>query len=318
MASTYWDKLLNARLGRRRAMTAVGATVAGAGLLAACGDDDKSKDSSDGGGSTGAGGSGSAQNGLLTPIKDETSSLTKGGIYKSVLGTPTTLDPHFTGPQTTHCWMCYSQLLRTKPGHMENTDGDIDRELLTSWEVSPDKLTITGKLTQNTKFSPVPPVNGRVVDIQDVLTSWERFKAVSPRRGDLAHDINPSAPIVSMTSPDSQTLVIKLASIYAPILSALSAKFNGTFYTVPKEAADPAVLDLKGTVVGSGPFYMSDWIPGTSTSFRRNPGFNMDSRGLPYIDGADFYALPDYATQLAQFRTGSIHDQYGNFLQQDI
>jgi ABC-type transport system substrate-binding protein len=214
--------------------------------------------------------------------------------------------------------MCYSQLLRTRPGHMQNTGGDIDPELLESWEISPDKLTMTGRLTQGTAFSPIKPVDGRAVDLQDVLFSWERYKSVSPRRTDLANDINKDAPILSLTAPDARTLVIKLARPYAPIFSALSAKFNGTFYTVPKEAANTANLDLKGQVVGTGPFYMSEWIPSSRTSFRRNPGFKMDKRNVPYIEGVDFFALTEYSAQLAQFKTGAIHDQYGNFRQEDI
>jgi ABC-type transport system substrate-binding protein len=45
----------------------------------------------------------------------------------------------------------------------------------------------------------------------------------------------------------------------------------------------------------------------------------MDKRpGLPYIDGVDFFDLPEYSTRLAQFKTGAIHDHYGNFNQEDI
>jgi peptide/nickel transport system substrate-binding protein len=280
----YWRAVLDRRIGRRRAIAAAGGLTAAGALLAACG----------GGSDSGSDGDGQARGGgVVVPVQDETKSLVRGGIYKSVLGTPPTLDPHLTGPQTTHCWMCYSQLLRTKPGHMENTSGEIDPELLESWEISPDKLTITGRLRTNTAFSPAPPVNGRNVTMEDVLFSWNRYKEISPRRGDLANDINRDAPIASLSATDDRTLVIKLARPYAPILSALSAKFNGTYYIVPKEAANTGALDLKGTVAGSGPFYMSEWIPTQSTSFRRNPGFKMDSRDVPYIEGADFYALPD-------------------------
>ena len=311
MDGGYWSRTINLRLSRRRTLlTGVGAT-AGVALLAACGGSSK-------GSSPASGSPGAAATSLATKLQDETATLVKGGIYKSILGTPPTLDPHQTGPQTTHCWMCYSQLLKTKPGHLQNTDGEVEPELLSSWEISPDKLTLTGKLT-DTSFAPVKPVDGRAVDMQDVLFSWDRYKSQSPRRTDLSHDASPNAPVLSMTAPDPKTLVIKLAQAYAPIYSALSAKFNGTFYTVPKEAANTSVLDLKGAVVGTGPFYMSEWVPSNHTSFRRNPGFKMDKRaGVPYMDGADFYDLSDYATQLAQFKTGAIHDQYGNFKQEDI
>lgn len=307
MSRNYWHDVLQQRMTRRRGLVAAGGAAAGTALLAACGGD------------AGSGGDNKARgSGLVVPVQDETKSLVRGGIYKSILGTATTLDPHFTGPQTTHCWMCYSQLLRTRPGHMQNTDGEIDPELLESWEISPDKLTLTGKLV-NTNFGPTPPVNGRAVDMGDVMFSWRRFRELSPRRSELANDIDPNAPIVSMTSPDARTLVIKLARPYAPIFALLSAKFNGTFYTVPKEAENTSVLDLKAAVAGTGPFYMSEWVPSSRTSFKRNPGFKMDKRpNVPYIDGGDFFDLPEYSTRLAQFKTGAIHDHYGNFNQEDI
>jgi len=307
MSDGYWQSVARSRTTRRRAVTAIGGSALGSVLLAACGGGDEKSSS---GGSTESGG-------LIAKVQDETSSLVRGGIYKSVLGTPPSLDPHFTGPQTTHCWLCYSQLMRTRPGHMQNTSGEVDPELLESWEMSPDKLTLTGKLTQ-TAFAPVKPVDGRAVDVQDVLFSWDRYKSQSPRRTDLSNEANNNAPVLSVTSPDSRTIVIKLARPYAPIFSALSAKFNGTYYVVPKEAANTSALDLKGSVVGTGPFYMSEWVPTTRTSFRRNPGFKMDKRNVPYMEGADFFDLPEYATQLAQFKAGAIHDSYGNFRQDDI
>jgi ABC-type transport system substrate-binding protein len=303
----YWETFAQARASRRRIMAGIGAGALGSALAAACGGGD-SKESTAGA---------SESSGLVVKVQDETASLVRGGIYKSILGTPPSLDPHFTGPQTTHCWLCYSQLLRTKPGHMKNTNGEVDPELLESWEISPDKLTLTGKLAQ-TSFGPVKPVDGRQVDVQDVLFSWERYKTQSPRRTDLSYDANNNAPVLSVAAPDARTVVIKLARPYAPIFSALSAKFNGTYYVVPKEAANTGALDLKGTVVGTGPFYMSEWVPTTRTSFRRNPGFKMDKRNVPYMDGADFFDLPEYATQLAQFKAGAVHDSYGNFRQDDI
>src|SRR5262249_42094132 len=127
MSERYWSSITNARVGRRRVLGGIGAGAAGAAFLAACGGGSKSSSSSSS--------TDNQASSLITKVQDETASLVKGGIYKSILGTPPSLDPHFTGPQTTHCWMCYSQLLKTKPGHLQNTNGDVEPELFESWEI---------------------------------------------------------------------------------------------------------------------------------------------------------------------------------------
>ena len=59
----YWNKVLDRRLTRRRAIMATsGTAAAAAGFLAACGGGD------DDGSSAGTGGSGSGSSGLLAPI----------------------------------------------------------------------------------------------------------------------------------------------------------------------------------------------------------------------------------------------------------
>ena len=97
-----------------------------------------------------------------------------------------TFDPHLQGNHVTHVWLAYSQLLKAKPGHMARSDGGVEGEIAESWEISPDKLSITMKLTNKAHFSPKPPTNGRAVTMDDVLFSWNRYKTISPRRGELS------------------------------------------------------------------------------------------------------------------------------------
>jgi len=304
MAEGYWSKISGRRLSRRRALAAGGGLVAGAALLAACGGD-------------GAGGGGEGAS-LLSPVRDETASVKRGGIYKSTLNNVPTFDPHLLGNHVTHVWMSYSQLLKVKPGKIERSDGSVEGEIAESWELSPDKLSLTLKLTDKAHFTPKPPLNGRAVTMDDVLFSWNRYKSISPRRGELAADANPNAPIDSMTAVDARTLVVKLNKPVSTILSSLTGGIPGTLYVVPKEAENTNVLDLRGTIAGSGPWYLEEWVPSARISFRKIPGFGQDSRNVPYMDGVDFADLNEYATILAQFKAGQVHDTFNNFLPDDI
>ena len=244
--------------------------------------------------------------------------MQRGGIYKSALGTPDTLDPHIPGVQVVHCWLNYGQLLRVRGGRLTRSDGTVDAELAQSWEMSPDHLTITFKLRNNAAFTPKAPLNGRIVKMGDVEFSWQRYNALSSRAAQLSAAINPDAPVTSLVATDANTLVVKLAKPLSTILSLFAGTVPGTFYVVPAEAAAAKTLDLSKTMAGSGPFYLDDYQPGKSAGFRKNSAFIYDSRIVPYIDGIDFVDLPDYATTLQSFQDGEIFDTYSNFQVDDV
>ena len=127
----YGHRVLDSRLSRRRALAATGATATGAAFLAACGGSD-SKTSSGGEKKTSS---------LLAANVDEGKTAKRGGKYVSSWPTPPTQDPHGAGPgQMT---FSYTTLVRTAPGNMQKTDGTVEGYQLESWEVSPDKLTVT-------------------------------------------------------------------------------------------------------------------------------------------------------------------------------
>ena len=291
MSAAYWHKFSTARLSRRRGL-ALGATALTASALTwACG-----------GGSDGANDATS----LVTQAKDETKNLKRGGTLISRSTTePNTLEPHlfpgnFTAQQT------YSGLWLIKDGFNTYTKGEIEGDVVESWEFSPDKLTLTAKINPNAHFSPVAPVNGRAVDAQDIVATFQRHKSVSNQRAEFANDINPQAPVVSVTATDSRTVVIKLNEPNAAITALLARGTPGSMFVVPKESLDPSVLNLARTSAGSGPWYISEYNFGIGHRFKRNPGFKQDKRDLPYIDEISWPTVAEYATFLAQFRAGSI------------
>jgi ABC-type transport system substrate-binding protein len=167
-------------------------------------------------------------------------------------------------------------------------------------------------------FAPLPPVNGRSVDAQDIAFSWRRYNAISPRRSELANEANPAAPVLSVTAIDDRTVTIKLKEPVSTILAQLAGSFAGTYFIVPREADDPNKLDLRQVGAGSGPFYVSNLVQSASTTYKRNPGFKKDKRDVPYADGIEYADLPEYSAQLAQLKAGNIYDTYFNFRAEDI
>jgi ABC-type transport system substrate-binding protein len=308
--ANYWDKVLQRRTTRRRAIAATGALGASAAFLAACGSDD------DDGGSTGTGGAGGtgATNGngstsdLLFTQVNETAEAVPGGTYTGshplVL---TTLDPMFPGGQIRVARRGYSALFRITDGILENSDGSFEGDLAESWELTPDNMTLTIKLYPEAGFAPVPPVNGRMVDAEDVLFSWNRMKEVGQLAGELSNEVSPAAPIASVEAPDSQTIVMQMAHPDVTVFANLATEVLGGLYVLPKEAADQNVIDVQREAIGTGPYYMTE---NSEVSYRwtKNPNFKRPqlTNGEPFVEEIHEPVVTDTATGTAQFASGAL------------
>src|SRR5207244_7599159 len=104
----------------------------------------------------------------------------------------------------------YSTRVAEKPCYLEPEKFEHGPDLMESWETSPDGLQITMKLRQGVKWHNKPPVNGRALDMDDVLFSWDRFARKSQGRLNVVNAVNPDAPVLSFAATDSKTVVVKL------------------------------------------------------------------------------------------------------------
>ncbi len=290
---SYWERALAGRTSRRRLLATTGGVSAAAALLAACGGGDSSKGSK--GGDT---------SGLVAKQVDETKTAKQGGTYKSFLARDVQgLEPMFTSSPTNNpTRIAYARMTTVKPGILQASTGEIIGDLAESWELSADKLQVTFKLNQNAHFAPIAPVNGRSVDAQDIVFSWNRFVQVGSTASDLANSINPAAPITSITAPDNKTIVMKLAEPQSAVLG-LGRTGEGGFNIVPKEAEGQ--IDLRRTQLGAGPYYLGEYSPSTRFIYKRNPGYHAQPR--PYVDVLEMPIITEYAAGLAQFRAGAVY-----------
>jgi len=298
MQDSYWSRFTESRLSRRRALTMTGGAALGAAFLAACG----------GGSDSDSGTSLPAdKSGLLTVMKDTTANAKRGGTMVGVHpGVILSWDPFKTGINIRGARRGFSQLFRISDGIGEMTKGAIEGDLAESWELSPDKLTLTVKLDPGAGLPPVPEVNSRVMDSADVLFTWERMKRQGTFRTELVNELNPGAPIVSMTAPDARTVVIKMAEPNAAIFSLLGTDALGYLFIQPKEAADKWDPDKRA--IGSGPFYATDFSE-VSYRWKRNPNFKRAKlkNNEPYLDEVFEPVIPDISAAEAQFRSGAVY-----------
>ena len=120
--TTYWNRLLDSRLTRRRALAGVGMGTASAAFLAACGGKDATvKDASS----------------LLTKPVETTSKAVPGGVWQDQLdGDILHLDVNLNTSSTSFNQLSpiYEHLLKYAPSKGEPVEGPVAGELAESFE----------------------------------------------------------------------------------------------------------------------------------------------------------------------------------------
>lgn len=292
MASSYWGRVLEQRTSRRRALAASGAAAVVGVLVAACGNEKGGKPAGQ-----------RDKSGLVSAVVDQTKEIKRGGVLKRIVSDEwQPFDPMLS--VAIPLGRIYSRLFKVKAGHLEPTTGAVEGDLAESWELSPDKLQLTAKLNPKARFHPFPPVNGRTPNAQDVVYSYNRLKEIGLSRAALANDVNGSGPVLAISAPDSTTISFKFVEPISTVLNLFSP-----LAVVPTESENQSALDLRNTMLGSGPWMVgpSDYQPSVKFTYKRNPGFGQDPRNVPYVDEIFSPVIPEYATWLAQFKSGALH-----------
>ena len=187
--------------------------------------------------------------------------------------------------------------------------------LAKSWEQT-DPLTVTVRLREGVKWQDKAPVNGREFTADDVAYNFDRilgtgsgFTQPNPFIGNNFMDIS------KVVATDKYTVQIKLKRSTAfTINQVMSTPMYVGF--IAKEWVDQGDMTNWKNAVGTGPYILSDLIPGGSMTFSRNPNyFGHDERypqnQLPYADTSKVVIIRDLATQLASLRTAKI--DYSSF-----
>jgi peptide/nickel transport system substrate-binding protein len=219
-----------------------------------------------------------------------------GGTLNYWIGAnPPTMDPHQNVSVNT-LYMAsgaLSRIYRFKTGWDPNVGNNLDVESdLGASAESPDAITWTVKLRPNLKMQDVAPLNGRVVEAEDIKSTFTKATLpASVNAGNLGM-IDPS----QITTPDKNTVVFKLKYPYAPFPKLLA---SGAYsWIMPREAAAGS-YDTAKKIVGSGPFIMDNFTPDVAVTFKKNA--NYYEQGRPYIDTIRVAIIPDPNARIAQF-----------------
>jgi peptide/nickel transport system substrate-binding protein len=291
---TYWSVLLSRRIHRRRALAGTTGFGAAAALLAACGG---GSDSGEGGESAKPGGSG-----LVVAQPDRSKDAKAGGTLNHTQQNAASLDAIGSAATLTRfgIQMLYNRLFRVQPGVNAPSKGEVSGDAAESWEFSPDRLTLTFKIRKNLGSDPRPPLNGRSLDANDVVFSWNKWAEKSSLRSDLVNSVNPNGSVIGATAPDKDTVVFNLAFPSVILVDYLADGFY--FWVMPKES--DGGFNPDGSAHGAGPYILDEYLSGVSYKMSRNPKYYDAPR--PYFDKMNWFIVPEAAAQIAQFEAKNL------------
>ena len=178
--------------------------------------------------------------------------------------------------------------------------------LAKGWEIRKAD-TLVFHIQQGIRFHNKPPTNGREVNANDVVYSLERLWQTSTS---YHYRYFPwDTHILSIKALDDYTVEIKC---YPDKLPKVFEWASSVSKIVPREVIEMyGDLEEWSNSCGTGPFMLTQYESGTFVTFTRNPNYWMKDpvnpkNSLPYLDEVRWLTIPDVATRLVAFRTGSL------------
>ena len=170
-------------------------------------------------------------------------------------------------------------------------------DLAESWEVSSDGLRYVFHLNPDARWH-----DGEPVTAEDVAFTFNDVVAkVHPRASRWWNNV------VSAEAESEHRFAITLKEPFAPFLTLLGNRLGSGTLILPKhiyEGTDPRTNPANRKPIGSGPFKLADWQPGSYIALERNNDYFKP--GLPHLDRLVFQIAPDASTRLLAFERGEI------------
>ncbi len=188
-------------------------------------------------------------------------------------------------------------------------DGNLQPGQAETWETSEDGLTWTFHLRDGLKWS-----DGSALTANDFVYSWKRVcdplvaapyaETVLGMVKGYEEAIAGNTDALAVTATDEKTLVVELNApctffgslaafaTLSPVQQATIEKNGDAWATAPE------------TYVSNGPFYMTEWVPGSHITFSKNPNYwNADAIKLGSLK---FVLMEDSNAAYSAYQTGEV------------
>src|SRR5246500_3308055 len=181
----------------------------------------------------------------------------------------------------------FDNLVRHDPRDSGKT---IIPDLAHSWEIAKDGKTYTFFLRKGVQFH-----NGAELTADDVKATFDRI-AKPPQGISIPRSVLFRA-VGEITAPDKYTVQFKLAAPRSAsfMMAAIASGWNGI---VRKKTLEDNGYNLRKVldIPGTGPFRSVKYVENETRIMEKNP--NYWNKGLPYLDGVQFYSLIPFSSEL--------------------
>lgn len=219
-------------------------------------------------------------------------SPTRGGMFRVATGAdPESFDSYQAETSATVLLVApaYSNLVTYNPAKPNELIGD----LAENWEVSEDGKVVTFHLRSGVKWH-----DGKPFTSEDVVYLLNLQK--SPPPGYVARQKDTFKFVSKIDAKDDKTVRLTFSQIDVTFLPRFAIDYFGV---QPKHIL-AAKGNMKTEMVGTGPFKLKTFEPGSHMELVRNPSYFRP--GLPYLDGVTFFIIRDQSTAVAALRTGKV------------
>jgi peptide/nickel transport system substrate-binding protein len=176
-------------------------------------------------------------------------------------------------------------------------------QLAESWEVKPNEKKIVFHIRKGVMWSGKPgvmeqPREFTAYDAEYALKRYINSPKISVGRFDWMD---------SLTATDKYTLELKYNTFTADWSYLLG--WGWATDIEPRETVEKGASDPRN-IVGTGPFILQEYVPGTSITFVRNPNYWQTAKiggkeyKLPFVDKLVYLIIEDESTRIATLRTG--------------
>jgi len=180
--------------------------------------------------------------------------------------------------------------------------------------VSADATTWTFHLRPHLLWS-----DGQPYDARDVAFTWTLILNPTFYYGGPVPGLDPNS--TAAVSADHLSITFHLKQPYAPFLALWIDGFNAPLPAHHFSSMTPQAIlkssDRLNPKVVSGPFMMSESVPGDHYTLVRNPRYYRASEGLPYLDKVIIHIDTTTGSILKDLQAGSI-DSYDDINSQNV
>jgi ABC-type transport system substrate-binding protein len=200
-----------------------------------------------------------------------------------------TLDPAVS--RSTPSQIVFNNIFNTLVRWKDTKLDEIVPDLAESWSKSEDGLRWTFKLRRGVKFH-----DGTPFDAEAVKFSLERI--LDPALGSPNRSLFSSLSQVNLVDPHTVEIVTKEPS---PTLLEILAEEYASINS-PTAVKKGTVRGYSRNPIGTGPYMLSEWIPGQHVVIKRNPNY-FGTPGKP--DTMTFRPVPEAEARVIELTTGN-------------